>query len=277
LLGLLDDPCALGVYGRDLRFETLLSGLSHAISALTWAGECEVVRFPPVISRDVVERCGYLHTFPHLLGTVHSFTGNDAAHAQLLEAVEAGENWGARQSLSDVVLTPAACYAVYPRVAGALAPGGRTLDVESWCFRQEPSHSPERMRSFRMREFVRLGEVDAVREWRDRGLDESASFLRGLGLEPTIAPANDPFFGATARFMAASQRDQQLKFELLVDVGSARPAAVMSCNYHRDHFGEAFGIRTADVEVAHTACIGFGLERIALALLAAGLDDQFTR
>jgi hypothetical protein len=27
-----------------------------------------------------------------------------------------------------------------------------------------------------------------------------------------------------------------------------------------------FGIRTSDAAVAHTACVGFGLERIALAL-----------
>jgi hypothetical protein len=33
-----------------------------------------------------------------------------------------------------------------------------------------------------------------------------------------------------------------------------------------DHFGVAFGIRTADGAVAHSACVGFGLERIALAL-----------
>jgi hypothetical protein len=43
-------------------------------------------------------------------------------------------------------------------------------------------------------------------------------------------------------------------------------AAVMSCNYHLEHFGEAFDIRTDDGAVAHTACVGFGLERMALAL-----------
>ena len=33
-----------------------------------------------------------------------------------------------------------------------------------------------------------------------------------------------------------------------------------------DHFGETFGIRTSGGEVAHSACVGFGLERVALAL-----------
>ena len=45
-----------------------------------------------------------------------------------------------------------------------------------------------------------------------------------------------------------------------------KPTAVVSTNYHLDHFGVPFGIKTADGAVAHSACVGFGLERIALAL-----------
>ena len=44
------------------------------------------------------------------------------------------------------------------------------------------------------------------------------------------------------------------------------PTAVTSCNYHLDYFGIAFDIKTPDGKPAHSACIGFGLERIALAL-----------
>ena len=45
-----------------------------------------------------------------------------------------------------------------------------------------------------------------------------------------------------------------------------KPTAVSSANCHLDYCGKAFDIRTATGEEAHTACIGFGLERIALAL-----------
>jgi hypothetical protein len=34
--------------------------------------------------------------------------------------------------------------------------------------------------------------------------------------------ANDPFFGRAGRIMASSQRDQGLKFELLVPIESVR-------------------------------------------------------
>jgi seryl-tRNA synthetase len=43
--------------------------------------------------------------------------------------------------------------------------------------------------------------------------------------------------------------------------------AIASANYHEAHFGEAFEIRTSNGSPAHSACIGFGLERITLALV----------
>ena len=55
--------------------------------------------------------------------------------------------------------------------------------------------------------------------------------------------------------------------------GSAATAIIL-LNYHQDHFGRVFGIRTADGAIAHTACVGFGLERIALALYR---QQGFTR
>ncbi|MFO1426562.1 MAG: hypothetical protein U1F11_06235 [Steroidobacteraceae bacterium] len=67
--------------------------------------------------------------------------------------------------------------------------------------------------------------------------------------------------------LAQSQREQKLKFEVLVPVISAEnPTAVCSFNYHQEHFGSTFEIRTADGATAHTACLGFGLERVTLAL-----------
>ena len=67
--------------------------------------------------------------------------------------------------------------------------------------------------------------------------------------------------------LKASQRDQELKFELLIPVNDGNgPTACMSFNYHQDHFGAGWDIHTHDGEIAHTACVGFGMERVALAL-----------
>ena len=51
------------------------------------------------------------------------------------------------------------------------------------------------------------------------------------------------------------------------------PTAICSFNWHQDHFSGTFDIRTADGEMASTACLGFGLERVTLALIKAhGFD-----
>jgi seryl-tRNA synthetase len=75
------------------------------------------------------------------------------------------------------VLAPAACYPLYPVVArrGPLAPKGGLFDLNSYCFRREPSKDPARMQMFRIREHVRIGTAeDATRSraaWLDRGRD----------------------------------------------------------------------------------------------------------
>ena len=67
--------------------------------------------------------------------------------------------------------------------------------------------------------------------------------------------------------MAVSQLEQALKFELLIPVRSAdKPTACMSFNYHRDHFGVTWGLRDRGGEAAHTGCVAFGMDRLAVAL-----------
>jgi seryl-tRNA synthetase len=148
-----------------------------------------------------------------------------------------------------------------------LPPAGRLFDVASYCFRHEPSKDPARMQIFRMREQVRVGGPDMARSFRDRWIERARELLSALGLPAEPAPANDPFFGRGGKLLAENQRQQELKYELVLPICSdERPTALMSFNYHQTHFGDVFRIRTAEGDVAHTACVGFGMERIALAL-----------
>lgn len=257
-----------GIYGRGAAMVDIIERLEDALTVAGREPGAEVMRFPPVISRRDFERSEFLNSFPQLMGSVHTFAGAHPQHLELLREIELGQDWGYHQVLSDMVLTPAACYPVYPAVAGTLPPAGRLVDVDSYCFRHEPSHDPSRMQSFRMREFVRIADAGAVRHWRDQWIERGMKLLSTLGIEAAPAPAADPFFGPGSRLLAVNQREQELKFELVTHLNSdAKPIALISCNYHRDHFGALFGIRTSQGEIAHTACIGSGTERIALALL----------
>lgn len=256
-----------GAFGRGAVFEDVLERFNGMVSKLSAADGAEHFTFPPVINRQVLQKVHYLDSFPHLCGAVYSFFGKDLQARQLSEKVNSGQPWGDMLGMTDVVLNPAACYPVYPSFTGTVPPAGRLVTMTNWVYRHEPSPEPTRMQSFRVREFVRVGTPDQVVEWRDMWLARGLKLLTGLGLPAKSDVASDPFFGRSGKMLAVSQKEQRLKFEVLVPVISeSDPTAVCSFNFHQEHFGSTFEIRTADGATANTACLGFGLERIVMAL-----------
>jgi seryl-tRNA synthetase len=229
-----------------------------------------------VINRAFMEKNNYLEAFPQLAGLIYSFEGDDAEHRRFADMVRDGDDWSAVPKLTQVALTPAACHPLYPTCTGQLPEQGRLFDLTSYCFRHEPSADPARMQMFRMREHVRMGKPDEVKDWRDTWMERGLSLLRVLGLPAYVAPANDPFFGRTGRMLAQNQLEQELKFEIVLPITSEeKPTAIMSFNYHQDHFAVPYEITTCDGAVAHSACLGFGLERIVIGLFKThGFDPQ---
>jgi len=265
--GLLIPSGVRGVYGRSGAFERVVSRFEDFVTRMGRHLNPEVMRFPPVFNRDHYSRINHINNFPDLMGSVHSFTGGDPEHVELVRKFESDEDWSRDLAASEVMMIPAACYPLYPTATGTLPEGGRTVDLESFVFRHEPSDDPARMQIFRQREYVRLGSGEEALAHRDYWLERGKGMLQSVGLAAEAVVANDPFFGRGGRMMKATQREQVLKFELVVPICSEeKPTAVTSCNYHLDYFGIAFGINTPDGKPAHSACIGFGLERIALAL-----------
>jgi seryl-tRNA synthetase len=265
-----------GVYGHGAVFECIVQHLDVYVTRAGADQNAEVIRFPPILSRAAYERTDHLETMPHLLGSIHSFVGEEPDYHELVRMHEAHEDWSRSFARTDVVLAPAVCYPLYPTATGVLPPGGRLVDLMAFAFRHEPSDDPARMQMFRQREYVRLGTSAQAIAHRDEWLRRGETLLERVGLDVTRTVANDPFFGRGGRVMKATQREQELKYELLVPITSRQnPTAVTSSNYHLDHFGLAFDIRTADGDVAHSACVGFGYERIALALFNThGMDPD---
>ena len=272
--GLLIPTGVPGINGRSAAFEWIVEGIVRAVAHRSAADSAELVRFPPVVTRPNFVKSGHLRTFPHLSGSVHSFVGNDRAHLELLRKVEAGERWTDDLEPTEVVLTPAACYPVYPMSAGTVPDAGKLFDIQSYCFRHEPSNDPMRMQMFRQQEHVRIGTPSQVKQWRNVWFERSQELLTDLGVAFVAEVANDPFFGRTGKLMAASQRELALKFEMNVAIMSPdHPTACVSLNAHEDHFGHEFGIHLPDGSHASTSCIGFGLERLTLGMLRVhGLD-----
>ncbi len=276
--GLLTRTGVHGVYARGGAFERVRLNFDALVTRAAAPESPEPLYFPPLLPREQLETSGYLGSFPHLAGTVFAFEGDERAAAEQLELASGHEDWSGFQQMSEMVLSPAACYPLYPAMAarGPLPEGGVTLDTgDSYVFRREPSSDPSRMQIFHMREIVRVADRDTVVEWRLGWRARAEELLRSLGLELELDIASDPFFGRSGRLLAAQQRDQELKWELLAPVAGDKPTAIASSNYHQDHFGHTYGLTTSDGEPAHTGCMAFGEERVTLALFAAhGLDPR---
>ena len=261
---------AQGVYARTGAYEAVVEALAALISSRRDEGT-EIFRFPPVMSRAHLERHGYLKSFPNLLGCVSCLEGSEVEIRASADKHLEGGDWTTDLQTADLVLTPAACYPVYPIAAarGAVPDGGYRFDVACDCFRREPSRHLDRLQSFRMREYVRVGTPEQVAAFREHWIGKATAIADELGLPYTVEQASDPFFGRLGQIMAFSQLEQSLKFELLIPLrGAAAGTACMSFNYHREHFGTTWDLRLADGEPAHTGCVAFGMDRLAVALFA---------
>ena len=262
---------AKGLFARTGLYESVVDALGALITRRRPA-TAETFRFPPVMTRQMIETSGYLKSFPNLLGCVSCLGGGEGQIRKTVARFTEGEDWTRDLHPADLVLTPAACYPIYPIAAarGPVPKDGLIFDVACDCFRREPSDDLDRLQSFRMREYVQIGSPAQINAFRTGWIEEAEGIAEALGLSYSVDLASDPFFGRGGQLMAASQVEQSLKFELLIPILSEdRPTACMSFNYHQDHFGQTWGLRDALGEVCHTGCVAFGMDRLAVALFAA--------
>ncbi len=267
--GLLLPSGVQGVYGLSGRFEGIIEAFEQYVTKKGAALKPEVVRFPPVINRDTYLATDHIETFPDLMGSIHSFHGKEKDHIRMVQKKQDGKDWTEDLDATNTMMVPAACYPLYPTAANTVLPDkGRLVDLRAFVYRHEPSPDPARMQIFRQREYVKLGTPEQALKHRNDWLKTAEEMLLSVGLDVKPIIANDPFFGRGGRVMAATQKEQELKYELVAPIASKdKLTAITSSNYHMDHFGAEFNITTQDGKAAHTACVGFGLERITLALL----------
>ena len=97
-----------------------------------------------------------------------------------------------------------------------------------------------------------------------------------------IETANDSFFASSYKKLKIFQLMGDSKQEFrMYQPGSGTYCAVSSANAHRTHFSKEYNI-TNDKGYCYTACLAFGVERLAYSLLCQkGLDvskwDEKTR
>ena len=274
-------PYGRGRYGFGPKIVGLMDYFDHELRRIAAIFHARACSFPTLIGADALDRCRYLKNFPSSLNLVCHLREDH----ELLREFARSARWDGEKLIYDpaaasnveCMLSPSICFHWYSWLRDSKLPEARTITAYGRCFRYESSNLQglERLWDFSMREIVFAGPAADVLAKRDRLIELSSEFLDTLGMAYEISTATDPFFVDGYAVQSAYQQGFELKFEVLTPLPySGKKLAVGSINYHQDFFGRSFGIDTAEGP-AHTACIGFGYERLALAFLAQhGTDEK---
>ncbi len=224
------------------------------------------VLYPTLLDAEHLAKLDYFRSFPHLATFACNLDRDPDNLGTFARGAGIDDRGGVALTRLDPVtqvLTPAACYHVYVDLAGQALTGLRTVTTRATCFRRESHYLPlERQWSFGMREVVALGTADDVKAFLVRGRTRVERLITGLGLTIAWTAATDPFFDMSKNPKFLAQKLDPVKTEMV----HAGRLAIGSINFHRNFFGETFGI-TNGGEPVFSGCVAFGLERWIRAVL----------
>jgi len=239
----------------------------------------EPQRYPVLIPTDVLRRCNYFTSFPHLISMVSHFVED---YERLKEVTAANTDADEVDTVSPAhvvqaaaCVTPATCYHCYQGLEGKTLDESSVFTAIGRCARYESTNmiGLDRLWDFSMREIILVGEEDWVTENRQRGIDAFCQLVEELDLECVLETANDPFFAPIYANKSYWQSSAGLKFEGRFpiekrDDGSKRTISCSSFNLHQDFFGNTFNISLKNGAPVFSGCVAFGIDRLVLAYFA---------
>ncbi|MCZ8514926.1 hypothetical protein O9H85_21375 [Paenibacillus filicis] len=241
--------------------------------------------YPAVIRAETLNKTNHFTSFPeHIHFLTHLREDLDIIESFSQSIREAG-GWKAEQPLDlnetmpkpKFTMNPSTCYHCYEGLQNEILEGdGVTVTAISKCHRFESRNHSDfgRLLDFSMREIIFVGKPDFVKENRLQAIEYLKELAVEWQVDSLLEIANDPFFTNDFQVKASFQRNQEMKYELRLTIPHIKKSiACSSVNFHSNTFGNAFNISMGK-RPAVTGCVGFGIERWALAFLAQyGLDE----
>lgn len=172
----------------------------------------------------------------------------------------------------DVCLSPAACLPLYPIIGKHRALiTEKIFTARCQVHRYEngvfgKDHTLSRLWEFHVREIVGFGDAAFEQNVRNMIIEFIKNIAEVFDIPSAITTASDLFFHSEHSAYALHQLSFKTKLEFRVNIAGA-DMSVASINSHGRHFIEKFSIKTS--ENCGSFCIGFGLERLALAIALA--------
>jgi seryl-tRNA synthetase len=263
-------------------FTDLLDALDHWVQRLAVRVlGAEERSYPTLIPTEVLQRSGYMASFPQFLLLAARLHGDLDTYESFLAEIEAAPAAAVvtrHSTHAGYTLSPAVCYHAYQQLADTdLTVPLLSVTARGTCYRHESRYhrSLERLWEFTMREIVLVGDEGMVADARERIMAEVFRLVERLDLAGRCEASSDPFFcDARTAQRVWSQRALELKYELVLPVSDGGHVAAASFNVHGQTLGTAFAITTPAGDPVHTGCAAFGLERLAYAFVSHhGLDQ----
>ncbi|MEO3787210.1 hypothetical protein ABGB12_28120 [Actinocorallia sp. B10E7] len=251
-------------------FDAVLLGLVAGYGAVEY-------RYPTLLPMSVIDQCGYLDAFPRFAMFVSRLRADIDVYARFAELTPRGRDLLALTDGAAHCLPPTMCFHTYHQFAGRRLAETAVVTSRGKAFRFESryEHGLDRLWDFTIRETVFLGDRTAIRDRQAALMEDVRELLGALGLRASCEVANDPFFADADPRVIALQIVAESKREVRMPIGDDRSVAVASFNYADDHFTRRFDITAPEGTHLKSACVGFGLERLAYAFLCQyGLDEQ---
>ncbi|MBF0180990.1 MAG: hypothetical protein HQM03_13290 [Magnetococcales bacterium] len=270
-----------GVYALGPLVAGLCRFFENRLFALGLAHGGRIHRFPGMIPAEFLEKIQYFKNFPHSL----NFVSHLREDLDLIERFASethcrdGLLQTPPQAFSQVrhLLSPTVCHNYYLFLANRrLTEDPTAATAQGSCYRYESINMQtlERLWNFSMWEVIFVGSAPRVKEALVNAGREASRLLQEWGLAYRVENATDPFFIREFGMQAGFQNIHDLKHEYRARLPFKEGTlAVGSRNYHMDFFGRHMAITLENGAPAHSGCMGFGLERLAFALLAQYGND----
>lgn len=250
----------------------------HSINAKVreFATDLEAIEqeYPTVWPVELYKKINYFYEFPQQLIMCATVKNDFESRNKFAEKYKKENDFDSIEidelfEKSTYGLESAVCDCCYYALSGTKDNENHFYTCYNKVFRNENSKTRQldRITNFSVRDIMFVGSETFVLESRELLIRKLSEFLTELQLNCKIETANDPFFTNQAAMKSVFQNSSGLKYELLAEIPHQDKAiAVGSINNHLDMFSHAFDIATPSGGMAHSGCIGVGMERLVYAL-----------
>lgn len=218
---------------------------------------------PALISKDIIQRCGYFSTFPQHLTSVSSLR-----NIEKKRAFESDINEGGNCNC-ELYLTPAACLHLYPMFENSMI-DEKIITTRARVYRYENAgfNGSTRLWDFTVREIVFIGTKEFVNDKLELMKLHTKEFAKKIKLDVSISAACDNFYPTKHNLVKMKlQKNNSMKYECITKIDN-NDIAICSYNYHGTHFSKEFNFDNKGSIV--TGCVGYGLERWVSAMQSGG-------